>query len=96
MWDARFAAPGVFQGQARLNGAPVDGTKTAAPNGCFLLSLITTTPVQAGNLCKDRNLRTGGQQIGEILIYDRALTDEERLATETYLYKKWFGVALPK
>ena len=25
-----------------------------------------------------------------------ALTDEERLATETYLYKKWFGVALPK
>ncbi len=96
MWDARYAAPGVFQGQVRLNGAQVDGTKTAAPNGCFLLSLVTTTPVQAGNLCKDRNLRTGGQQIGEILIYDRALTDEEHLATETYLYKKWFGVALPK
>ena len=96
MWDARFAGPGVFQGQTRLNGAQIDGTKTAAPNGCFLLSLITTVPVQAGNLCKDRNLRTGGQQIGEILIYDRALSDEERLATEAYLYKKWFGVPLPK
>ncbi len=33
--------------------------------------------------------RTGNQNLAEVIIYDRVLTEEERLATETHLAVKW-------
>ena len=33
--------------------------------------------------------RTGNQSLAEVILYDRVLTEEERLATETYLAVKW-------
>ena len=33
--------------------------------------------------------RTGGQSLAEVLIYNRTLSDEERLAVEAYLASKW-------
>ena len=36
---------------------------------------------------------TGGGQYGEILLYERELTDREKVATRNYLMKKWLGTA---
>lgn len=38
---------------------------------------------------------SGGMQLGEVLIYDRTLTDDERRDVEAYLTKKWFDKVLP-
>ncbi len=35
--------------------------------------------------------RTGGQRLGEVLLYDRVLTERERVATRNYLMRKWLG-----
>ena len=40
-----------------------------------------------------QNDRQGGGQLGEILCYDRVLTDLERARVEAYLRQKWFGRA---
>jgi hypothetical protein len=37
----------------------------------------------------------GGQQLGEVFIFDRVLSLSERLDTEAYLMQKWKGVTLP-
>lgn len=91
IWDSNSAAESVKKGSTWLNGAPVDGTKTALPEGFSIVSLVTTAPADAGRLCRDRTntKRTGGQQIAEILLYDRELTDKERHSVELYLKKKW-------
>ena len=96
IWSREYASDAVKNGQVWINGAgPLNGTETAPPGGYFLLTILTQSDAGANQLCLDRNLRSGGQQIGELLIYDRPFTTEERRATEIFLYKKWFGVPLP-
>jgi hypothetical protein len=65
------------------------------PSGYWLASVITSGPVEASRLACDRTARTGGQQIAEVLIYDRVLTDNERQGTEAYLMAKWFSENTP-
>ena len=36
--------------------------------------------------------RAGGQKIAEVVLYERVLSERERVATRNYLRKKWFGV----
>ncbi|MDD4622895.1 MAG: hypothetical protein PHG71_06635 [Kiritimatiellae bacterium] len=38
----------------------------------------------------------GGMQVGEFLLYDRELTDQERRDTEAHLMDKWLGAAHPR
>ena len=40
-----------------------------------------------------RKLRTRGFCLGEILVYERPLTEREKVATRNYLLKKWFNKA---
>jgi hypothetical protein len=47
--------------------------------------------VQGGTFARDRTWRWGGQRLAEFVIYDRILSEEERLAAEVYLRAKWFG-----
>ena len=45
---------------------------------------------------RDRNgIRYGGLYIGEVVVYDRALSDDERRAGEAFLLKKWLGKEHP-
>ena len=37
----------------------------------------------------------GGMQVGEVLLYDRELTDSERRNTEAYLMRRWLGAEHP-
>jgi hypothetical protein len=51
-----------------------------------------TNTLHGSGFAIDRTYRWGGQRLAEFAVYDRILTDEERLAVEVYLRNKWFGV----
>lgn len=98
-FDATRASEYVLNGSLRCNGMLVSPTSVPKA-GWQVLSLVTTGPCAADRVAADRacvngNLATenmahwGGMQLGEMLIYDRALSAEERMATENYLMKKW-------
>ncbi|MGE5294144.1 MAG: LamG-like jellyroll fold domain-containing protein [Solirubrobacterales bacterium] len=97
IWDGAngWASANIRSGSTYLNGEKVDGTATVLPTDYSIISLVTTANVEADSLTKDRTYRSGGIKLGELLIFDRALTDEERVSMEKYLYNKWFvaGVA---
>lgn len=51
-----------------------------------------------GDLASESARRTGGQRLGEVILYDRPLSERERMATRNYLLKKWLDrdpAALP-
>ncbi len=91
MWDAAngWAHANIRNGSTYVNGIEVDGTTTQQPTDYSIISLVTSGNVEASTLALDRTYRTGGIKLAELLIYDRALTDDERLSVEAYLYQKW-------
>ena len=61
------------------------------PAGCAHVSML--------GIDRDVFRLNGGMRVAEIVLYERELTDREKLATRNYLMKKWFGkepVALPE
>ncbi len=91
IWDGAsgWASANIRDGSTYLNGVLVDGTATVLPTDYSIISLVTTGNVETSMLTRDRTYRAGGIKLGELLIYDRALTDEERQGVEAYLYTKW-------
>ena len=63
---------------------------TAANNGFNLVTAQATASVQADSFNDDRTYHSGNQSHAEVLLYDRALTEAERLQNEGYLWCKWF------
>jgi len=53
--------------------------------------------VQAAQIARDRNIgdRIGGFRVGELLIYERELTESEKTGTRNYLMQKWLGKPAP-
>ena len=89
-------------GQAWINGQAVDMLYSGLSGGYDLVSYRTSagSPRSASGFAMRNTIsaypkRSGGQILAEVIIYDRLLTDEEVRDTEAYLYKKWFGKALP-
>lgn len=39
----------------------------------------------------DADCMCGGLRVGELIVYERALTEREKIATRNYLMKKWFA-----
>ena len=59
---------------------------------CHLVELHLKTGFHASSLTTDRShASAGGQKLGEIIIYERKLTEREKVATRNYLMRKWFG-----
>ncbi len=97
IWGANSSA-NIRNGVTRLNGVTVNGAATPFGTGALkLLSVVTTGNVEANRVSYDRGIaaRSWRGDIGEILIYDRALAAEERLQVEQYLMRKWLGTAPP-
>ena len=92
IWDGAngWASANIRNGSTYLNGVKVDGTATVLPTAYSMVSLVTTANVEASMLARDRTYRSGGIKLAELLIYDRALTDPERISVEAYLHNKWF------
>lgn len=75
----------------------VDGVRTNymyVPKADYqLVEIHTKGGAHVSALAMDRGGwdRRGGQRLGEVLLYERKLTERERIATRNYLMKKWFG-----
>jgi len=87
----------VYPGESQVT-TYIDGIKRdrlAALNGGYqLISCLITTNVTAGGFATDRDgfpNRRGGQRLAEVIVYDRLLSEAERIETEEYLTAKWFG-----
>jgi hypothetical protein len=50
-----------------------------------------TNMLHGSAFARDRSWRWGGQRLAEFVIYDRVLTEQERIDAEDYLRAKWFG-----
>ncbi len=63
-----------------------------------VLSLVTTDNGTANTIAADRGNKDnwGGLQLGELIIYSRAMDDAERINTEAYLMDKWLGKRHPE
>jgi len=84
----------VKNGTTALDGIPVPGGTTELPTNEFhLVSVVNTEAATAGALGNDRNYRSGGQQIAELILFDRKLTALEQASVDHYLMEKWFGTA---
>lgn len=93
IWHGGYVADGVKNGVTWLNGSIIDGTQIDLPEGHHQVALITSETVKANRLSDDRHIadRTWFGDIAEVIIYDRALTETERLQVENHLNQKWFG-----
>lgn len=84
----------VKNGTTALDGIPVPGGTTELPTNEFhLVSVVNTEAATAGALSNDRNYRSGGQQLAEVILFDRKLTALEQASVDHYLMEKWFGAA---
>jgi len=97
-WDKRFAAPQVREGKTYLDGIPVDGVNDVFPVGEYhIVSLVATGPVEFDQITQDGYMkapRSWNGEIGEIIAYNKILSDKERKSVEKYLQKKWFAEEL--
>ena len=77
----------------RVNGEIVNPmTFTRTKDDFYLISVSLPSPTTCSTIAIDRNAYScGGLDVAEMLVYDRTLTDAERVNTEAYLMKKWFN-----
>jgi len=77
--------------KAWLNGQSIVANKTPFPKQLSVITLVSTGPVKAGQLAKDRNMggRSWQGEIAEILVYNVELSDVDRKAVEKYLLTKY-------
>ncbi|HRR32650.1 MAG TPA: hypothetical protein P5026_00980 [Kiritimatiellia bacterium] len=98
IWHPTSSDIAVRQGWTYLDGQNVCGVRCGFSGGYGLFAFIvkprdpfTEQIYIAGDRGAPRPF--GGLRFGEILLYDRVLTDAERQQTEAYLNAKWFGRA---
>lgn len=80
-----------------MNGVAVDpwARFDIDTNAYYVASFSSADAVGAHWLATDRGYEYGDTQLGEVLLYDRVLSDAERQQTIAYLMKKWKGVDAP-
>ena len=89
-WGSHTASQ-VKGGVTRLNGNIINGETTSYPNSLAILSVQTTSNSDADCFGYDRSTTTNQWRgkLGEILIYNTALSDAEIINIEGYLAHKW-------
>lgn len=87
----------VMYGANYVNGWQIDPMLTALPESFCVISALATSDARACAFAMNRTDmgQTGGQRLAEVIIYNRALTDQERRDTEAYLMYKWLGRSAP-
>ena len=91
IWHATHAHANVKSGNTYVDGSLVTGTSTALPTDFTQVSLVTDGPVEANTLVYDRGIagRSWDGEVAELIIYNKALSDADRLTIEAYLREKW-------
>ncbi|MBQ6914200.1 MAG: hypothetical protein IJQ65_00645 [Kiritimatiellae bacterium] len=95
---AKYHYPGfggnyAYASRFFLNGEAVDPSVVGFSGGYDIVSLVTynsfgMSALSSGGLY---NRYYGGEEIGELIVYERALSEEEAKKVEAYLRMKWYG-----
>ena len=92
-WHAQISKSDVTY--VRTNGVPASRSGGFS-GGYDIIALNTYLDFGARGLAGAHyNYYTGGQEIGEYLIWDERLSDERVKMAEAYLRNKWFGDEIP-
>ena len=77
--------------QVRLDGRPIDPVVTRLPENLFQLTSTSPTPMALSLIGSDRLVpdRNWHGDIGELLVFNRELTNDEILEIENWLKAKW-------
>jgi len=96
MWHPSLGpVANVRGGTTKINGTSVNGTSTGIPTTFSVVSLKTTGNVTASNFADDRHIVQSGVNrvfegdLGELLIFNTALSDSDIAKIEGYLAHKW-------
>ena len=94
LWSSVYTDLRIRSGETRLNGLLVDGTATTRPTDLSVISVVTTANMSADRFSGEANgTYSWWGDLGELVIYDRALSPEERRAVEEYLAGR-YGIGL--
>ncbi len=91
IWSSTNASANIRNGTTRLMGTAVNGTTTSLGSGYRLVSVVTSGNVEASRLSRDRTQvgRSWDGDVAEVIIYNRALTNDEETRIGTYLAQKY-------
>lgn len=90
----KWVTPEAFHGRIRLNGGPWQLAKDAELwSGLRLATFECSAPLHGGNrvnrIGRDRIYHSFCGALGELMIYDRTLTELELESVEGHLLQKW-------
>lgn len=96
IWNTQFTNAGILGGVTRANYQEIDGTTNGFPDGVQLMSLKTTSAVEASRLTMDRATiaRVWHGVVYELLIFNSALDAEQIAFVENYLADYYSGSLL--
>ncbi|MBI1268134.1 MAG: PKD domain-containing protein [Cryomorphaceae bacterium] len=96
IWNTQFTNAGILGGVTRANYQEIDGVNNGFPDGVQLMSLQTTSAVEASRLTMDRATisRVWHGVVYELLIFNSALDDEQIAFIENYLADYYSGAVL--
>ena len=99
MFYSIYTSAAITQGDVRVNGRPVSWSGHYMEQGPSVVMLAASkeSDVMCGSAFAVDRLgsglgRTGGQQLCEVVVYDRVLDAEEKASVQNWLMAKW----LPK
>lgn len=81
----------VADGLVAVDGETKD-YRYALPEGFHHITVVPTGDTTIGALCNDRDIRRGGAQIGELLVFDHALSPARHDWLVAHLRHKWFDI----
>ena len=99
LWHSQHASGNLQNGSNYVNAVhvptpAVTAMPTSSNNGFNLIEAITLGNVTADSFNKDRGtIHAGNQYHAELILFDSVVSESRRLQIETYLNKKWFGIA---
>ena len=87
----QYSLSAVRNGILSINGNAVDGTNTPFPSELSIISLQLSGEAKASNFSMDRGIngRFFKGDLGELILFDQALNQDETKAVESYLHRKW-------
>ena len=91
LFDATYTSPNILSGLGYVNGVNTPPLSIKKPTNYTIISLIATGNLSVQYITNDRNIpnRTWKGDYAEIILYNRALTAQERQAVEHYLDQKY-------
>ena len=86
-----------------INGETVNplDTNKAATNGYFVVAFSSAQPLRMDAIAKTGSATggwaavAGGMQLGEMIVYDRPVSEAEARQVEAYLMNRWLGMKHP-